>query len=163
MIQKKFLLFVMLILVLGFKYYFNEKSKTSNNLERKIPNLNDEIDSNTILEKSFALNRHLLSITKQAKSHRHMTAVMSQEETTSASNHNTTKALCYSPDIEQFPKGIFDQSDRLKGAVVIHFLVALYMFVGLAIVCDEYFVPSLSSICKFLNLKEDVAGEILFI
>ena len=99
-------------------------------------------------------------MTKHAKGQRQATK-LSIDDATPASNHSK-KALCYSPDIEQFPKGIFDQSDRLKGAVVIHFLVALYMFVGLAIVCDEYFVPSLSSICKFLNLKEDVAGEIFY-
>ena len=94
------------------------------------------------------LNRHLLSASKQHSS-----------KHTETPKPNHTKPLCYSPDIEQFPKGIFNQTQRLEGAVIVHFLVAFYMFVGLAIVCDEYFVPSLSSICKFLNLKEDVAGK----
>jgi hypothetical protein len=34
------------------------------------------------------------------------------------------------------------------------------MFLGLAVVCDEYFVPALQIICKILNLKEDVAGYV---
>ena len=33
-----------------------------------------------------------------------------------------------------------------------------YMFVALAIVCDEYFVPTLEIICEKLNLSDDVAG-----
>ena len=32
------------------------------------------------------------------------------------------------------------------------------MFIALAVVCDEYYVPSLNMICKRLSLKEDVAG-----
>ncbi|KAG8449031.1 hypothetical protein GDO86_015912 [Hymenochirus boettgeri] len=32
------------------------------------------------------------------------------------------------------------------------------MFYALAIVCDDYFVPSLEKICERLNLSEDVAG-----
>ncbi|KAI7804152.1 putative sodium/potassium/calcium exchanger 4 [Triplophysa rosa] len=35
---------------------------------------------------------------------------------------------------------------------------ALYMFLGLAIVCDDYFVTSLENICEKLHLSEDVAG-----
>ncbi|RXN32232.1 sodium potassium calcium exchanger 4-like protein [Labeo rohita] len=35
---------------------------------------------------------------------------------------------------------------------------ALYMFLALAIVCDDYFVTSLEKICEKLNLSEDVAG-----
>uniref|UniRef100_A0A8B9IYE2 Solute carrier family 24 member 4 n=1 Tax=Amazona collaria TaxID=241587 RepID=A0A8B9IYE2_9PSIT len=38
------------------------------------------------------------------------------------------------------------------------FLQALYMFYALAIVCDDFFVPSLEKICEKLHLSEDVAG-----
>ena len=34
----------------------------------------------------------------------------------------------------------------------------LYMFVGIAIICDDYFVGSLEAICEKLELPEDVAG-----
>uniref|UniRef100_A0A3Q2Z518 Solute carrier family 24 member 3 n=1 Tax=Hippocampus comes TaxID=109280 RepID=A0A3Q2Z518_HIPCM len=37
-------------------------------------------------------------------------------------------------------------------------LQAVYMFYALAIVCDDYFVPSLDKICERLHLSEDVAG-----
>uniref|UniRef100_A0AAY4E626 Sodium/calcium exchanger membrane region domain-containing protein n=1 Tax=Denticeps clupeoides TaxID=299321 RepID=A0AAY4E626_9TELE len=35
---------------------------------------------------------------------------------------------------------------------------AMYMFYALALVCDDYFVPSLEKICERLHLSEDVAG-----
>ncbi|KAG2467422.1 NCKX3 protein, partial [Polypterus senegalus] len=35
---------------------------------------------------------------------------------------------------------------------------AMYMFYALAIVCDDYFVPSLEKICERLHLSQDVAG-----
>uniref|UniRef100_A0A3P9C532 Solute carrier family 24 member 3 n=2 Tax=Haplochromini TaxID=319058 RepID=A0A3P9C532_9CICH len=34
----------------------------------------------------------------------------------------------------------------------------IYMFCALAVVCDDYFVPSLEKLCERLNLSEDVAG-----
>ena len=34
----------------------------------------------------------------------------------------------------------------------------LYLFLGIAIVCDDFFTPSLELICERLNLSEDVAG-----
>ncbi|KAG7260827.1 hypothetical protein CRUP_011794 [Coryphaenoides rupestris] len=37
-------------------------------------------------------------------------------------------------------------------------LQAVYMFYALALVCDDYFVPSLEKLCERLNLSEDVAG-----
>ena len=42
--------------------------------------------------------------------------------------------------------------------VPVYFLVMLYMFLGLAIICDDYFCESLDAISEALNLSEDVAG-----
>jgi hypothetical protein len=65
---------------------------------------------------------------------------------------------CVTPDIEQFPKSIFNQTQRRHGALLFHFLVAFYMFIGLALVCDDYFVPSMQCVCNFFNIRQDVAG-----
>jgi len=40
------------------------------------------------------------------------------------------------------------QKTRLHGGIIIHIIVAIYMFIGLAVVCDEYFVASLDRICE---------------
>lgn len=37
---------------------------------------------------------------------------------------------------------------RKHGGLLLHVLVAVYTFLGLAIVCDEYFVASLDRICE---------------
>ncbi|XP_061685423.1 sodium/potassium/calcium exchanger 3-like [Syngnathoides biaculeatus] len=45
--------------------------------------------------------------------------------------------------------------------VHVYFIViirTIYMFCVLALVCDDYFVPSLEKICEHLHLSEDVAG-----
>ncbi|RDD42636.1 Sodium/potassium/calcium exchanger 4 [Trichoplax sp. H2] len=65
---------------------------------------------------------------------------------------------CTLPGIDEFPKDIFTQQQRRQGAVVIHFIVAFYMFAALAVVCDEYFVASLEVICERFNFSDDVAG-----
>lgn len=42
--------------------------------------------------------------------------------------------------------------------LIIHILVAVFTFLGLAIVCDDYFVASLDRICEELKLSPDIAG-----
>ena len=51
---------------------------------------------------------------------------------------------CLAPAITQFPKPTIDKKARQKGAVIVHILVATYMFIGLAIICEDYFVPALT-------------------
>ncbi|KAK7576202.1 hypothetical protein V9T40_012488 [Parthenolecanium corni] len=65
---------------------------------------------------------------------------------------------CTPPAIEDFPNDIFSADQRLKGAVAIHIIASLYLFVALAIVCDKYFVPAVVKLCKALNMSNDVAG-----
>ncbi|XP_073923391.1 sodium/potassium/calcium exchanger 4 isoform X2 [Castor canadensis] len=65
---------------------------------------------------------------------------------------------CTDPAIHEFPSDLFSNKERQHGAVLLHILGALYMFYALAIVCDDFFVPSLEKICEKLHLSEDVAG-----
>ncbi|XP_024061779.2 sodium/potassium/calcium exchanger 4 [Terrapene carolina triunguis] len=75
-------------------------------------------------------------------------------------SHNVTheEKNCTEPAIKEFPEDVFTNKDRQEGAVLFHIIGALYMFYALAIVCDDFFVPSLEKICKKLHLSEDVAG-----
>lgn len=54
---------------------------------------------------------------------------------------------CTPPAIEQFPRDIFSPEQRRNGFLAVHVLTAAYMFLALAIACDDYFVPSLEAIC----------------
>ncbi|XP_072534241.1 sodium/potassium/calcium exchanger 3 [Salminus brasiliensis] len=65
---------------------------------------------------------------------------------------------CTPPGIHEFPDDIFTNQERMEGAVALHVVCAMYMFYALALVCDDYFVPSLEKICERLHLSEDVAG-----
>lgn len=57
-----------------------------------------------------------------------------------------------------FPQDLFTREQRQNGAVAFHILGVIYMFVALAIVCDEFFVPSLDVIIEKLGITDDVAG-----
>ncbi|XP_017888222.1 sodium/potassium/calcium exchanger Nckx30C [Ceratina calcarata] len=57
-----------------------------------------------------------------------------------------------------FPVDIFSIQQRRHGAVILHVIGVVYMFVALAIVCDEFFVPSLDVIIEKLEIADDVAG-----
>ncbi|KAM9339147.1 sodium/potassium/calcium exchanger 4 [Symphorus nematophorus] len=71
---------------------------------------------------------------------------------------NETEKNCSEPAIHEFPDDLFTSQERKSGAVLLHILAALYMFLALAITCDEYFVTALEKICEKLDLSEDVAG-----
>ncbi|KAM5299458.1 sodium/potassium/calcium exchanger 2 [Ctenodactylus gundi] len=57
-----------------------------------------------------------------------------------------------------YPRDIFSLEDRRKGAIILHVVGMIYMFIALAIVCDEFFVPSLTVITEKLGISDDVAG-----
>ncbi|XP_043863568.1 sodium/potassium/calcium exchanger 4 isoform X2 [Drosophila mojavensis] len=65
---------------------------------------------------------------------------------------------CTQPAIDDFPRDLFTEAQRQSGAVVLHVIASLYLFVALAVVCDEYFVPAVEKICAALNMSNDVAG-----
>ena len=53
---------------------------------------------------------------------------------------------------------MFTIRERKYGFVGFYFVGLLYMFLALAIVCDEYFVPALEQLSDKLELSDDVAG-----
>ncbi|XP_054892816.1 sodium/potassium/calcium exchanger 1-like isoform X4 [Poeciliopsis prolifica] len=57
-----------------------------------------------------------------------------------------------------YPEDIFSVEQRRQGWVVLHIMGMTYMFVALAIVCDEFFVPALEVIAAKLEISDDVAG-----
>lgn len=58
----------------------------------------------------------------------------------------------------EYPEDIFSIEDRRRGWVILHVFGMMYMFISLAIVCDEYFVPALGVITDKLVISDDVAG-----
>uniref|UniRef100_A0A669F3D7 Solute carrier family 24 member 4 n=1 Tax=Oreochromis niloticus TaxID=8128 RepID=A0A669F3D7_ORENI len=76
----------------------------------------------------------------------------------SVPENETEEKNCSAPAIHEFPDDFFTNDERKSGAIMLHIVAALYMFLALAITCDEYFVTSLEKICEKLDLSEDVAG-----
>ncbi|KAM7003575.1 sodium/potassium/calcium exchanger 1-like [Tautogolabrus adspersus] len=58
----------------------------------------------------------------------------------------------------EYPEDIFSVEDRRRGWVILHIIGMMYMFMSLAIVCDEFFVPALGVITDKLAISDDVAG-----
>ncbi|XP_048830809.1 sodium/potassium/calcium exchanger 4a isoform X1 [Brienomyrus brachyistius] len=82
---------------------------------------------------------------------RKLMAMMEDNDTEEAKN-------CTEPAIHEFPADLFTSRERKQGAILLHIIAALYMFLALAIVCDDFFVTSLEKICEKLHMSEDVAG-----
>ncbi|XP_072665308.1 sodium/potassium/calcium exchanger 1 isoform X3 [Canis lupus baileyi] len=65
------------------------------------------------------------------------------------------------PDLHskaEYPPDLFSIEERRQGWVVLHIFGMMYVFVALAIVCDEFFVPALGVITDKLQISDDVAG-----
>nr|XP_046264423.1 sodium/potassium/calcium exchanger 2-like isoform X2 [Scatophagus argus] len=84
-----------------------------------------------------------------------------QHHNLSAAPEETPVAM-QSSEIElnhgDYPTDYFSVEERRQGYVVLHMFGMLYMFIALAIVCDEFFVPALTVITEKLEISDDVAG-----
>jgi Ca2+/H+ antiporter len=54
--------------------------------------------------------------------------------------------------------GVFTFEQLQNGGVVLYIIGVIYMFLALAIVCDEFFVPALDGMIAALGISDDVAG-----
>ncbi|XP_007567719.1 sodium/potassium/calcium exchanger 2-like [Poecilia formosa] len=85
-----------------------------------------------------------------------------QRQNVSAAPEDTPVAMKSSSHLDMnqgdYPTDYFSVEDRRQGYVVFHMFGMLYMFIALAIVCDEFFVPALTVITEKLEISDDVAG-----
>lgn len=77
-----------------------------------------------------------------------------------STDNSTCKSKCAVEKSEDglFPKEIFTEEQLKDGAIVLHCIGILYMFYALALICDNYFVPSLDVLIEKFNIAPDVAG-----
>ncbi|XP_041030825.1 sodium/potassium/calcium exchanger 1 [Carcharodon carcharias] len=75
---------------------------------------------------------------------------------TSAEADNSDPPLAHTKG--EYPTDLFTVEERRQGWVILHALGMIYMFIALALVCDEFFVPSLGEITEKLEISDDVAG-----
>ena len=108
--------------------------------------------------------RHLLSAQADSESLDINTNTESPGITSSANTSitnqtiNSSKKEKKSGDEALFPKDLFDEDQLKQGWVTLYIIGLVYMFVALAIVCDEFFVPALDVIIDVTGCSEDVAG-----
>lgn len=57
-------------------------------------------------------------------------------------------------ELLHYPDGLSPK----HGVVVLYLMGVLYMFLALALVCDEFFVPTLEFMCHRFKIPQDVAG-----
>uniref|UniRef100_A0A1Y9HFE8 Sodium/calcium exchanger membrane region domain-containing protein n=1 Tax=Anopheles funestus TaxID=62324 RepID=A0A1Y9HFE8_ANOFN len=77
----------------------------------------------------------------------------------SQNNSSSSPSICIvTSSLDDLPPDLFSEEQRLQGAIVLHFLAALYFFMLLAYVCSEYFLPSVECLCEDLKLSQDVAA-----
>lgn len=56
--------------------------------------------------------------------------------------------------LDDFPEDLFTSQQRMDGAIVFHILGAIYFFVLLAVICNDYFLPSVECVCEDLNIPK---------
>jgi len=78
-----------------------------------------------------------------------------------AVSNDTVESMPARRSLYEYGAGVCDSYFTDKGtyiSILLHVWGIFYMFWGLAIVCDDYFVTSLETISETLQLSDDVAG-----
>ncbi|XP_026070711.1 sodium/potassium/calcium exchanger 2-like isoform X2 [Carassius auratus] len=88
----------------------------------------------------------------------HRTVLSSHEESNVSADMPIAMASSVEHNQGDYPEDLFTLEERRQGAVVLHMFGMMYMFIALAIVCDEFFVPALTVITEKLQISDDVAG-----
>lgn len=57
-----------------------------------------------------------------------------------------------------YPNDLFTFEERKNGAIILHIIGICWMFLGIAIICDDFFEASLEALCDALQMNDDVAG-----
>lgn len=73
---------------------------------------------------------------------------VANESETTTTLVNLRPDNCTPPSVNEFPSDGFTRQQRKNGYIVIHVIVAFYAFILLAVVCDDFFVPSITKICE---------------
>ncbi|CAH0578194.1 unnamed protein product [Chrysodeixis includens] len=68
-------------------------------------------------------------------------------------NQNCTHAA-----ILEFPSDGLSRYQRQHGYIFLHCILAIYCFLLLGTVCEQYFVPAIEMICERLDIGMDIAG-----
>ena len=61
-------------------------------------------------------------------------------------------------DEHLYPPNLFTDKEIAQWAWILHFIGMFYMFLGISIICDDYFVPTLETIVEKLEMSDDTAG-----
>mmetsp|Transcript_50532 Transcript_50532/g.96518 ORF Transcript_50532/g.96518 Transcript_50532/m.96518 type:complete len:670 (-) Transcript_50532:944-2953(-) len=88
------------------------------------------------------------------------TPPMETSTPTAASAATSTSAPTL-PGDRMYPPELLNEDQRLGGGLILYAIGVLYMFVFLAIVCDEFFVPALEVMVDKYDISDDVAGATL--
>ena len=72
-------------------------------------------------------------------------------DTRPASTTTSTGATgddCIAPSIQDFPTDLFTQRQRMYGALVFHLTFAVFLYMAITKVCDDYFMNALDLITQ---------------
>nr|CAD7444878.1 unnamed protein product [Timema bartmani] len=82
----------------------------------------------------------------------------SQTQTFEADN---TTVTCTPKDSDEFPGDIFTTEQKEHGAIILHIIGGIYAFTMIALICRDYFLPSVHCICEALDAPT-LCGSVRF-
>jgi len=113
---------------------------------------------------SFAGQQHStqINLKQQLEFESHHGRQLSNSSVTNSSTSTSSpSSKCSFDDMGEgtYPKHLLTCEQMKQGAIILPILGCAFMFMGLAIVCDDFFVPALETISWRLDLTDDVAGK----
>ena len=110
------------------------------------------------VKESIILRRSLLFQTNESINASESTTITNSSLAKKEKSFESQEDKEVKKEVSKLPPDLFTEEQRRNGFVVFHILGMVYMFIALAVVCDEFFIPALDVITEKLKISEDVAG-----
>lgn len=138
-------------------------SVATKNVTSLAPSSYNDTEVNILYQDAAVWRRHLLAVAiSNTTNTTNSLSILSDNTNTSSVVADDFNHSSSTSDVgKSYPEDLFSDTQLYRGAVILHAVGTVYMFVGLAIVCDEYFIPALEVITVRLGITEDVAGATL--
>ena len=70
---------------------------------------------------------------------------------------------CFQPTLENFPKDLFTEAERKRGAIVVHWIVAIYIFGILSLLIQAYIISAIKTMADNFRIVSEAARNTMVV
>lgn len=70
---------------------------------------------------------------------------------------------CFQPTLENFPRDLFTDEERKRGAIVVHWIVAIYIFSILSLLIQAYIIGAIKTMADSFRIVSESARNTMVV